>query len=55
MTLAIQAGMDSAIIDPTNRDMMGIIYATQALLGEDEYCAEYIGAFRENLFGPVQN
>ena len=55
MTLAMQAGMDSAIVDPTNRDMMGIIYATQALLGEDEYCAEYIGAFRENLFGPVQS
>ena len=54
MTLAMQAGMDSAIVDPTNRDMMGIIYATQALLGEDEYCAEYIGAYREDLFGPVK-
>ena len=53
MTLAMQAGMDSAIVDPTNRDMMGIIYATQALLGEDDYCIEYISAFRENLFGPV--
>ncbi|MBQ2895886.1 MAG: methyltetrahydrofolate cobalamin methyltransferase [Oscillospiraceae bacterium] len=54
MTLAMQAGMDSAIVDPTNRDMMGIIYATQALLGEDDYCVEYIGAYRENLFGPIQ-
>ena len=37
MTLAMQAGMDSAIVDPTNRDMMGIIYATDALLGNDDF------------------
>lgn len=54
MTLAMQAGMDSAIVDPTNRDMMGIIYATDALLGNDDFCVEYIGAYRDNLFGPVK-
>lgn len=54
MTLAMNAGMDSAIVDPTNRDMMGIIYATAALLGEDDFCIEYITAFRDNLFGPVK-
>lgn len=31
--LAMNAGLDSAILDPTNRDMMGVIYATEALLG----------------------
>lgn len=50
--LAMNAGLDSAILDPTNRDLMGIIYATEALLGLDEYCMEYIGAYREGLFGP---
>ena len=45
-------GLDSAILDPTNRDMLGLIYATEALLGEDEYCIEYIGAYREGLIGP---
>jgi 5-methyltetrahydrofolate--homocysteine methyltransferase len=49
--LAMNAGMDSAIIDPLNKDMMGLIYATTALLGEDEFCIEYINAFREGLFG----
>lgn len=49
--LAINAGMDSGIIDPTNQDLLGIIYATEALLGQDEYCMEYIGAYREGLFG----
>ena len=54
MTLAMNAGMDSAIIDPLSRDLRGIIYATDALLAEDEMAIEYIGAFREGLFGPVQ-
>ena len=52
--LAMNAGLDSAILDPTNRDMMGVIYATEALLGLDDYCMEYIGAYREGLFGPVK-
>ena len=52
--LAMNAGLDSAILDPTNRDMMGLIYATEALLGLDDYCMEYIGAYREGLFGPVK-
>ncbi|WP_010261762.1 methyltetrahydrofolate cobalamin methyltransferase [Treponema primitia] len=49
--LAMNAGMDSAIIDPLNKDMMGLIYAAEALLGQDELCMEYIGAFRDGLFG----
>lgn len=52
--LAMNAGLDSAILDPTNRDMMGLIYATEALLGLDDYCMEYIGAYRKGLFGPVK-
>ncbi len=50
--LAMNAGMDSCVVDPCNRDMMGILYATEAMLGMDEYCMEYIGAYRANLFGP---
>ena len=53
--LAMNAGLDSAILDPTNRDMMGVIFATEALLGLDDYCMEYIGAYREGLFGPIKN
>ncbi|HHU30780.1 MAG: methyltetrahydrofolate cobalamin methyltransferase [Bacillota bacterium] len=49
--LAIDAGMDSLILDPLNKDLMGMIYATEALLGRDEYCMEYIGAYRRGLFG----
>ena len=52
--LAMNAGLDSAILDPTNRDMMGLIYATEALLGLDDYCMEYISAYREGVFGPIK-
>ena len=45
MVLAMNAGMDSAIVDPTNKNMIGMIYATNALLESDEYCLEYIGKF----------
>lgn len=54
LVLAMNAGMDSAVMDPTNRDMMGMMYATEAMLGLDDYCMEYIGAYREGIFGPVK-
>ena len=54
IVLAMGAGMDSAVMDPTNRDMMGMIYAAEALLGMDDFCMEYIGAYREGLFGPAK-
>jgi 5-methyltetrahydrofolate--homocysteine methyltransferase len=50
IVLSMAAGMDSAIVDPTNPDMIGLIYAAEALLGYDEMCIEYINAFREGLF-----
>jgi 5-methyltetrahydrofolate--homocysteine methyltransferase len=31
--------------------MMGLIYAAEALLGQDEMCIEYINAFRAGIFG----
>lgn len=54
LTLAMAAGMDSAVMDPCNRDMMGLVYATEAMLGKDMFCMNYIGAYRKNLFGPVK-
>jgi 5-methyltetrahydrofolate--homocysteine methyltransferase len=50
LILSMGAGMDSAIIDPLNAEMIALIYATEALLGKDEFCMEYIGAFREGRF-----
>jgi 5-methyltetrahydrofolate--homocysteine methyltransferase len=54
LVLAMGAGIDSAIINPLHKHMMGLIYATEALLGMDDYCMEYISGYREGLYGPVK-
>lgn len=51
LALSMAAGMDSAIMDPMSEDMQATLHATAALLGQDEYCMEYLGAYREGLFG----
>jgi 5-methyltetrahydrofolate corrinoid/iron sulfur protein methyltransferase len=51
VVLAMNAGLDSVILDPLNRDLRGLIYATEALLGRDEMCIEFIHAFRRGVFG----
>ncbi len=54
LVLALEAGMDAAIMDILDRDMVGLLHATNALLGRDEYCMDYISAFRENRIGPAK-
>jgi 5-methyltetrahydrofolate--homocysteine methyltransferase len=46
VTMAMANGMDAAIMDPTDKQMMATIYAAQALLAKDDYCMEYIRASR---------
>jgi len=47
MVLTIGAGLDAAIIDPTDRKLMSLAFAAEALVGADEYCANYIQAARQ--------
>ncbi len=49
--LAMNAGMDSGVLDPLNQDLMGAIFATESLLGMDEMSMEYITAYRAGIFG----
>jgi len=51
MALAVQAGLDSAICDPCNMDMMGAIYAAEALCMRDKCGRKYNRAYRRGLFG----
>jgi 5-methyltetrahydrofolate--homocysteine methyltransferase len=51
VTLAMSAGMDSGVLDPLSQDLMGVIYATEAMLGNDDLCGEYMSAYREGIFG----
>lgn len=47
LAMAMDEGLDAAIIDPTERHIAATLAASNALLGADEYCGEYIKAFRE--------
>lgn len=53
MAFAIEAGMDSAVLDPLNREMMGTIFATYALMGQDRHCRKYSKAYRAGQIGPA--
>jgi 5-methyltetrahydrofolate--homocysteine methyltransferase len=55
LALAIQAGMDSAILDPLDREIQAAILATELILGRDKHCLNYIRASRKGLFDkPVE-
>ncbi|HHW48764.1 MAG TPA: methyltetrahydrofolate cobalamin methyltransferase [Clostridiaceae bacterium] len=47
LVAAMTAGMDAAILDPLDKKLMSFVYATEALLGKDDYCMNYINKFRE--------
>ena len=42
--------MDAYILDPLDKAMMGFVYASQALLGQDPYCTQYLSAHRSGLY-----
>ena len=52
LTLAIAAGMDTAIIDPNDRELKAALLATDLLLGSDKHCLNYTRAYRKGLLEP---
>ncbi|MCX5680637.1 MAG: dihydropteroate synthase [Candidatus Omnitrophica bacterium] len=46
LAMAVYAGLDAAILDPTDKLMNSSRIASLAIVGEDGYCADYIKAFR---------
>ena len=51
MAYAMAAGLDSAMMDPCSADMMGTIYACEALRMKDKGGRKYNRAYRKGLFG----
>jgi 5-methyltetrahydrofolate--homocysteine methyltransferase len=41
------SGMDTLIIDPLDRRIMAMIAAARAVTGQDEFCDDYLKAFRK--------
>lgn len=54
MTMAIRAGLDSAIMDPLDREMMSMIYAAEALSGKDKSGRKYNMAYRKGKIGTIK-
>ena len=51
IALAIQAGLDSAVMDPCNPEIMSIIYAAEALTKKDKCGRKYCRAYRQGKLG----
>ncbi len=54
MAYAIAAGLDSAIMDPCSGDMMGTIFACEALRCKDKGGRKYNRAYRQGKFGKTK-
>ncbi len=47
LVAAIARGLDSAILDPTDKELFGALKAALMVSGNDEFCMGYIAAFRD--------
>jgi 5-methyltetrahydrofolate--homocysteine methyltransferase len=48
--IAISCGVNSAVIDPLNKDLRGVILAAEAMMGLDDLCLEYVAGYRQGIF-----
>jgi len=47
LVAAIVRGLDSSILDPTDKKLYGTLKAILMIMAKDEFCMEYIKSFRE--------
>ncbi len=52
MVMAITKGLDGAIVNPLDKKMMADITAAETLAGKDDYCMNYLQAYRAGKFEP---
>ncbi|MBZ4686539.1 MAG: 5-methyltetrahydrofolate corrinoid/iron sulfur protein methyltransferase [Clostridia bacterium] len=50
MIQTMTVGMDSYIFNPLDKNLMGLLYASQATLGMDQFCMQYLTAHRNGLY-----
>jgi 5-methyltetrahydrofolate--homocysteine methyltransferase len=51
MAMCVQAGMDSAILNPNDRSLTAVMLASEMLMGKDRFCQNYSQAFRSGHIG----
>lgn len=49
LVAAMVSGADTVILDPLDKKLMSLLYATETLTGNDEFCMNYQMKFREGL------
>jgi 5-methyltetrahydrofolate--homocysteine methyltransferase len=50
LMLAMAAGLDSAILDPLDRQIQAAILTAELLLGKDKHCLNFVRASRKGIF-----
>jgi len=50
MAMAIAKGLDGAIMNPLDKKMTANIIAAEVLAGKDNFCMNYLKAFRAEMF-----
>jgi 5-methyltetrahydrofolate--homocysteine methyltransferase len=53
LTLAIAAGLDSAILDPLDKELQAAMLAAHLVLGRDKHCLNYTRAYRAGVFNKL--
>ena len=49
LTLAMHSGFHAALIDPSDEQMMATLHAAEAILGNDDFCMNFIQFCRERM------
>ncbi|HXX01053.1 MAG TPA: dihydropteroate synthase [Candidatus Acidoferrales bacterium] len=55
LLLLMSRGLDTAIVDPCDQQLMMNIMVAEALLGKDERCRRYLRAYREGKLVPTDS
>lgn len=50
MVQSMAFGAEAFILNPLDNRLMGFIYASQVLLGRDQFCSEFLTAHRKGLY-----
>ncbi len=53
MVQTMTAGMNAYILNPLDNVMMAMLYASDALLGNDPFCGRFIAAHRNGIFEDI--
>ncbi len=48
LALCMASGLSAAILDPTDQQLMATLLSTDMLLGQDEYCGNFIEAYQSD-------